>query len=147
MRKGITPIISIIVLLLITVALAGVAWVYLSGFLDTQMATLTIPPNGVYCAGNEVHALVANTGQNDYTIIATDIPVQSMSGGTAPCNNGGAPISPASTPPASIAAGGSGVFEFNCWDATGAGAACACTGTYSVSIGSAGAVQTQAVTC
>ena len=33
MKKGITPIVSIIVLLLITVALAGVAWVYLSDFL------------------------------------------------------------------------------------------------------------------
>ena len=33
MKKGITPIVSIIVLLLITVALAGVAWTYLSGWI------------------------------------------------------------------------------------------------------------------
>ena len=35
MRKGITPIIAIIVLLLITVALAGTAWTYLSGYMNT----------------------------------------------------------------------------------------------------------------
>jgi flagellin-like protein len=32
MRKGITPIIAIIVLLLITVALAGATWTYLSAY-------------------------------------------------------------------------------------------------------------------
>ena len=62
MRKGITPIISIIVLLLITVALAGVAWTYLSGFLGTQMQTITVPPNGAYCTTNNIKVVIANTG-------------------------------------------------------------------------------------
>ena len=63
MRKGITPIISIIVLLLITVALAGVAWTYLSGFLTTQMATITVPPNGAFCNGTALKVIITNTGQ------------------------------------------------------------------------------------
>jgi flagellin-like protein len=38
-RKGITPIIAIIVLLLITVALAGAAWSYLSGIMKIYTST------------------------------------------------------------------------------------------------------------
>jgi len=64
MRKGITPIISTIVLLLITVALAGAAWVYIGGFMGTYTEkSFTIPTGGAYCdnAGT-IHVRVVNTG-------------------------------------------------------------------------------------
>ena len=70
--KGITPIISTIVLLLITVALAGSAWTYMSGFMGTYTEkSFTIPTGGAYCdAGGTVHVRIVNTGTT--TIAATD---------------------------------------------------------------------------
>lgn len=64
MKKGITPIISIIILLLITVALAGVAWTYLSGWLSLQTEkSFIIPAGGTWCdGGGEFHVRVLNTG-------------------------------------------------------------------------------------
>ena len=72
MRKGITPIISTIVLLLITVALAGAAWIYMSGFLNIQMEkSFIIQPGGAYCdVAGFIHVKVVNTGTS--AIIPTD---------------------------------------------------------------------------
>ncbi len=65
MRKGITPIIAIIVLLLITVALAGAAWTYLS----TYMSGLTgqsVEVRDYFCVGGDMAViLIANTGTID----------------------------------------------------------------------------------
>jgi len=49
MKKGITPIIAIIILLLITIGLAATAWTYLSGFLGTYTKSLTLVDS--YCIG------------------------------------------------------------------------------------------------
>ena len=38
MRKGITPVISIIILLLITISLAGAGWTYMSGYYEAMTA-------------------------------------------------------------------------------------------------------------
>ncbi len=67
--KGITPIISTIVLLLITVALAGAAWVYISGFMGTYTEkSFTIPTGGVYCdSQGTFHVRVVNTGTTAIT--------------------------------------------------------------------------------
>jgi flagellin-like protein len=67
MKKGITPIIAIIVLLLITIALAGAAWTYLQGFLFSQITkTFNVPPNSIYCSGTgasrSIKVYVQNTG-------------------------------------------------------------------------------------
>jgi flagellin-like protein len=69
MRKGITPIISTIVLLLITVALAGAAWVYIGGFMGAYTEkSFTIPPGGVYCdSAGKFHVRVVNTGTTTIT--------------------------------------------------------------------------------
>lgn len=70
--KGITPIISTIVLLLITVALAGAAWVYIGGFMGTYTEkSFTIPTGGIYCdSAGKIHVRVVNTGTT--TIQTTD---------------------------------------------------------------------------
>ncbi|MBL7206343.1 MAG: hypothetical protein ISS36_01950 [Candidatus Aenigmarchaeota archaeon] len=73
--KGITPVISIIILLLITVAIAGAAYTFLGGYLGayTEKA-FTIPPGGAFCYagtdGNTVVATVQNMGTT--TIKAED---------------------------------------------------------------------------
>ncbi len=59
--KGITPIISIIMLLLITVSLSGAAYVFLSGYILGPTGK-TVSVIGA-CAGNQVAALtVTNMG-------------------------------------------------------------------------------------
>jgi len=134
MRKGLTPIIATIVLLLITVALAGVAWTYLSGFMATQMKTVTIPPNGAYCTASSVQVLVANGGIDPLT--SADITVKSATRATTSTTVDG-------TLGATIASKGSGIVTFTC----PAGTTPVCAGTWSVSIGTAGALQTTSVTC
>jgi flagellin-like protein len=69
MRKGITPIISTIVLLLITVALAGAAWVYINNFMDMYTGkTFTVSTGGVFCdAGGKFHVRLVNSGSTAIT--------------------------------------------------------------------------------
>jgi flagellin-like protein len=63
MRKGITPVIAIIVLLLITVALAAFAYTFISGLFTGQTEKhMTIIPNGAYCDGETITVLARNNG-------------------------------------------------------------------------------------
>jgi flagellin-like protein len=65
MRKGITPIIAIIVLLLITVALAGATWTYLSSYWG-GLVSQNIQIMDSYCVGgDEGIFLLRNTGTSD----------------------------------------------------------------------------------
>lgn len=76
MRKGITPVIAIIVLLLITVALAGATWTYLSAYWEGIVGK-NVQVMDSYCvAGNNGIILVRNTGTQmigtgDMTVINT----------------------------------------------------------------------------
>lgn len=79
MRKGITPIISIIILLLITVSLAGAAYTFLQGFLYPQITkSFIIPSGGAYCAKDRIIIYVLNTGYqselevDDFNVVAID---------------------------------------------------------------------------
>lgn len=61
MKKGITPVIAIIVLLFITIALAGAAWTYLQGFMFGQMSkSFSIPTGGAYCEAGVVKIYILN---------------------------------------------------------------------------------------
>ncbi len=59
--KGITPIISIIVLLLITVSLAGAAYVFLGGYMQ-GLTGQALALSGVCQGGNTARITVANMG-------------------------------------------------------------------------------------
>jgi len=131
MRKGITPIISIIVLLLITVALAGVAWVYLSGFLETQTRTLTIPPNGIYCSAGNVTVVVTNTGQSDLTSDRLVVKEMVENGTTS---------SAGTLIPDPLPSKESGTVTFACGGNP-------CDGSFSATLGTSGAVQTVSINC
>ena len=68
MKKGITPIISIIVLLVITIALAGAAWSFLQGYLFSQIQkTFTVTQGAAYCTNGVITVQVLNTGQSQLT--------------------------------------------------------------------------------
>ncbi len=85
-RRGVTPIIAVVILLLITVALAGTAWTYLSGYVGTQtQKTFSIVTNGAFCEGGVAKVYIVNTGyqakllQTDFTLAEFDgatIPIQ-----------------------------------------------------------------------
>jgi len=68
--KGITPIISIIILLLITIALAGVAYTFLMGQMFTRISgSFDIPPGGAYCTNNAITVQIINTGSSGLLMV------------------------------------------------------------------------------
>ncbi len=78
--KGITPIISIIILLLITIGLASAAWTYMSGYL-TNLTSRTLGVTPASCiGGTQVTFLVRNAGTNN--IGSNTINVLDMSNGS-----------------------------------------------------------------
>jgi len=82
MRKGVTPIIAIIVLLLITVALAGATWTYLLSYWQGIVGK-NIQIMDSYCiAGDEGIILVRNTGTQDIKV--ADITVINTTSGSDP---------------------------------------------------------------
>ena len=100
MRKGITPIIAIIVLLLITVALAGAAWTYLS----TYMSGLTgqsVELRDYFCTGGSTaNLLIANTGTLDIDV--SDISIIDTSSGADISGDGSWTAADGSTNPSKI---------------------------------------------
>jgi flagellin-like protein len=77
MRKGITPIISIIVLLLITIALAGVAWTYLQGQLLVRTENaMEVPFNGAWCdSSGTAFVTISNSGTTDIEVLEFQVAV------------------------------------------------------------------------
>lgn len=83
-KKGITPIISIIILLGITVALAGLAWTVLYNYIGgyTEKNFQVDFQNGVYCitvgSNNTIRVYARNTGTS--TLIDTDFSIIQIDG-------------------------------------------------------------------
>lgn len=139
MRKGITPIISIIILLLITVALAGAAWTFLQGFIFPQISkSFLVPDGGSFCSAGRIQVYLVNTGyQSDLT--STDIIVHEINGQDADFSidfvNDGIPISE------------SGLVIDDSTDANNGGQPWE-SGTYhTVSIGTTSSIQQLSVFC
>lgn len=61
MKKGITPIIAVIILLLITVALAGMAWTFLSGYFS-GMTAQNIQLIDYSCSAGTSRTIIRNSG-------------------------------------------------------------------------------------
>ncbi|MCK5016162.1 MAG: hypothetical protein KAS32_03740 [Candidatus Peribacteraceae bacterium] len=75
MRKGITPIISIIILLLITVGMAATAWTYMSSFMTGITEGVVQVTNPICVDGTEAVFFIKNMGTNAIptsSIICTD---------------------------------------------------------------------------
>jgi flagellin-like protein len=99
MRKGITPIIAVIILLLITVALAGMAWAFLNNYF-TGMTGKNIQLIDYSCiGGNNVRVVLRNAGTQSIStascsvssnvISCTDVTVVKSQGGSPGQVNGG----------------------------------------------------------
>lgn len=83
--KGITPIISIIMLLLITVSLAGAAYVFLSGYILGPTGK-TVSVIGA-CAGNTEAALTVTNMGSQPIVLGAAAPRCSVTGYTAQCGD------------------------------------------------------------
>lgn len=80
-RKGVTPIVAIVILMLITVALAGTAMSYLQGFLfQTITKNFQVPSGGGFCEGGIIKVYITNTGYESDITSPTDFTVASVDG-------------------------------------------------------------------
>ncbi len=72
-KKGISAIIATVLLLLITIALAGTAYVYMSGMI-TGRTSKTISVLDASCSGTTITAVISNDGTSAITY-ASDIKI------------------------------------------------------------------------
>ena len=82
MKKGITPIIAVIILLLITVALAGMAWAFLSGYF-TGLTGKTIAVVDYSCIGTNTAQVIVRNAGTDSVSLGACTPAGSVGGGTS----------------------------------------------------------------
>jgi flagellin-like protein len=137
--KGITPIISTIILLLITIALAGAAWTFFSGYLGAQTAKSFIIPSSD-CVNGRILVYVTNTGISPLNT-TLDFIVATVDGVDVRVDLKPL-LLPAPTPAAGgVSLGGSGL-ALN----TSCGGTCS-TGIHTVKLATATTELTKTVTC
>jgi len=68
MKKGISTIIATILLLIITIGLAGTAYMFISGMLTSKISK-TISVLGSYCNGTHMTLIVANDGTDSIAAV------------------------------------------------------------------------------
>ncbi|MBI4177030.1 MAG: hypothetical protein HY516_01550 [Candidatus Aenigmarchaeota archaeon] len=94
MKKGITPVIALVMLMLITVGMVGIAYSWFSGLLTTQTEKgITIPPGGAYCAGGKVSVMIQNSGATS-NLVQADIIIAQVDGADATLDAAAFPITP-----------------------------------------------------
>ncbi len=110
MKKGITPVISLIMLMLITVGMVGVAYAWFSNLLTTQTEKgISIPPGGAFCSNGLISVLVQNNGATSDITTDADIIIRQVNGGEV---SGAAKVSTTISP-------GSGKIVINQWNCGG----------------------------
>ncbi len=73
--KGIGQVIALVMLLLITVGIVGIAFVWFSGLLTSSSEkAISIPGGGVYCIGSNIYVTILNLGATS-SIVNADIKV------------------------------------------------------------------------
>ena len=83
--KGITPIISIIVLLLITVSLAGAAYIFLSGYIG-GLTGRAVQVTGTCIGGSSAFITVTNLGNQNIDISGCNV-AGAVSGTSTTCGD------------------------------------------------------------
>ncbi|MBI4020558.1 MAG: hypothetical protein HY367_04455 [Candidatus Aenigmarchaeota archaeon] len=68
--KGITPVISIIILLLVTISLAGAAYMYVAVYMGS-ITSKVIQVGDAFCAAGEANVILNNAGTSDISITAS----------------------------------------------------------------------------
>ena len=129
MKKGITPIIAIIILLLITIGLAALAWTYLSGFLAGYTKSISLVDS--YCTGTTTaNVVLRNSGTEP---IALGSAACSFSGTSTACGSltvtrtDGGNLNSASINPSSGNLAPMGTLTFTDTGCTPAGTPAVCT--------------------
>ncbi|MBI4020481.1 MAG: hypothetical protein HY367_04055, partial [Candidatus Aenigmarchaeota archaeon] len=84
--KGITPIIAIIILLLITIALAGAAYTYLNIYFQGSTAK-SISLVDITCNGGRVSAIITNIGTQSVTLGTCGTGAAAISGSSTVCGD------------------------------------------------------------
>ncbi|NOX71875.1 MAG: hypothetical protein GXO64_04235 [Candidatus Micrarchaeota archaeon] len=80
MKKGITPIISVVILLLIAAALGATAYTYFSGYMSGMIGTtFSVPSGGIYCSGGKITVIVRNDA-SDGTLTTSDLSIVTIDG-------------------------------------------------------------------
>ena len=83
-RKGITPVIALVMLMLITVGIVGIAYVWFSSLTSSQTEkNISIPPGGAKCykvgGNNYITVLIQNNGATS-TVKSSDIILATING-------------------------------------------------------------------
>ncbi|GEM_PF-4314933 len=147
MRKGITPVITIIILVFIAIAMVGAFWTFSQTWITGMTSkTFEIPPGGAFCENGLIKVYLLNTAQGPLT--SSDIVLAQVNGQTA--NQGqiyGLPIAQGKTGLViNHTCEGTPDFESGCSASSGKGC---CKGStyYSVRIGTSSNFKTESVFC
>ncbi len=148
MRKGITPVITIIILVFIAIAMVGSFWTFSQTWITGLTSkTFEIPPGGAFCESGLVKVYLLNTAQGALT--TGDIVLAQVNGQTA--NQGlifGLPISQGKTGLVinHSCVGTADATSTTCVESPGVGC---CKGStyYSVRIGTSSNFKTESVFC
>lgn len=135
MFKGVTPVIAMVMLILITVGIVGLFYGWSSGLFNVQVEkVVTIPPGGASCNNGLVTVRVLNSGATS-TITDTDVIVAQING--TECTKSALSIAP----------GQAGIII----NAQGCGAGCAasgkCAGNTQVKVGTRNGVVDSSAFC
>lgn len=129
MKKGITPIIAIIILLLITIGLAATAWTYLSGFLSGYTRSLSLIDS--YCTGSSTaNIILRNSGTEAIALGASACSLSGTStacGGLTITRTDGGNLNSASISPSSGTLAPRGTLTFTDSGCTSSGTPMVCT--------------------
>ncbi len=131
--KGITPVIALVMLLLITVGMVGIAYAWFSGLIAGQTEkTFVIPTGGAYCIKvggvNTVFVMVRNTGATS-NLQDEDFVYTKLDGSQLTAQNFDIPPSGSAT-----------LFNYNC------GASCS-SGSHPVTIATRNSQAETRITC
>ncbi len=67
--KAITPVIALVMLVLITVGIVGIAYTWFSGIVSSQTSdAVLIPSGGAYCSNGNVKVYIMNQGSSNMSI-------------------------------------------------------------------------------
>lgn len=100
--KGISPIIATILMLMITIALAGTAYLYISGAFERQIQGIELVDS--YCTGGTVSFVIRNLGTTPITTLTCS---QTAPAGDT-CSFSGVNIAPGGTQTLTDTCSGSG---------------------------------------